>query len=107
MKPKDQKLIKVEAPFLDEISGLSIVKILDGNVQNTIMLKLKFTQNLAILDVTNTGLQTVIFHQKEMLGILDLRSMGYYKIKEYYRKIRVSIINLNWLILCVSNLISL
>ena len=30
----------------------------------------------------NSGLETVIFDPKEMLGILDLRSMGYYKIKQ-------------------------
>ena len=26
LKPKEQKLVKVEAPFIDEISGLAIVK---------------------------------------------------------------------------------
>ena len=31
LKPKKQKLIKVKAPFIDEISGLVIIKILDGN----------------------------------------------------------------------------
>ena len=67
---------------MDEISGLVLVKILDRKVQNTTMLKLKFTQNLAILDVMNSGLQTIIFDPKEMLGTLDLRSMGYYKIKQ-------------------------
>ena len=82
MKPKEHKLIKVEAPFMDEISGLAIIKVLDKNAHNTMMLKLKFTQNLAILDITNSGLETVIFDPKEMLGILDLRSMGYYKIKQ-------------------------
>ena len=45
------------------------------------MLKLKFVQNLATLDVTNCSLVTVIFDPK-MLGILDLRSIGYYKIKQ-------------------------
>ena len=30
----------------------------------------------------NTSLETVIFDLKEMIGILDLRSMGYYKIKQ-------------------------
>ena len=40
------------------------------------MLKLKFTCNLAKLDVTNSGLETAIFDAKEMLGNLDLRSMG-------------------------------
>ena len=46
------------------------------------MLKPEFTQNLAILDVTNSSLKTVMFNPKEMLEILDLRSMGYYKIKQ-------------------------
>ena len=32
--------------------------------------------------ITNSGLETVMFDPKEMLGILDLRSMGYYKIKQ-------------------------
>ena len=46
------------------------------------MLKPKFTCNLAMLDVTNSGLETVIFDVKEMLRILYLRLMGYYKIKQ-------------------------
>ena len=46
-----------------------------------LMLKLKFVQNLATLDVTNNSLETVIFDPKEMLGILDLRSVDYYKTK--------------------------
>ena len=46
------------------------------------MLKLKFMQNLATLDVTNTSLETVVFDTKEMLGILDFRMVGYYKIKQ-------------------------
>ena len=46
------------------------------------MLKLKFTWHLAIQDLTNSGLETVILDPKEMLGILDLRSMGYCKIKQ-------------------------
>ena len=46
------------------------------------MLKLKIMWNLAILDVTNSSLDTVIFNPKEVLGILDLRSLGYYKRKQ-------------------------
>ena len=52
LKPREQKLIKVEAPFIDEISGLTIIEVLDKNIQNTMMLKLKFMQNLATLEVT-------------------------------------------------------
>ena len=82
LEPKEQKLIKIGVPFVDEISGLVIIKILDMKAQNTMMLKLKFTMNLAILDVMNSGLEPIIFNLKEMFGILDLRLMGYYKIKQ-------------------------
>ena len=42
LKPKEQQLVKVKAPFIDEISGLDIVKILDKLKQSAMMLKLKF-----------------------------------------------------------------
>ena len=57
LKPYEQKLIKVKVPFMDKISGLAIVKILDGGTHSTLLLKLKFTQNKAILDITNKGTQ--------------------------------------------------
>ena len=37
-----------------------------------------------MLDLTNTGLGTIIFDPEEVLEILDLRSLGYYKIKTRY-----------------------
>ena len=61
IKSKEQTLINVQVPFIDEIPRLVIIKILDKNVQNTMMLELKFTQNLATLYVTNNGLETMIF----------------------------------------------
>ena len=82
LKPKEQKVIKVQAPFIYEISGLAIIKVLDRNTQNKMIHKLKFTQNLETLDIRNSSLDTVKFDLKEMLGILDLRSLGYYKIKQ-------------------------
>ena len=82
LKPKEQRLIKVKAPFIDEISGLPIVKMLDGGTYSTLLIKLKFTRNKAILDITNKGKGTMIFKPDEMIGIIDLRSLGYYKIKQ-------------------------
>ena len=38
--------------------------------------------NEAILDIINKGKDTMIFKPEEMLGIVDLRSLGYYKIKQ-------------------------
>ena len=56
--------------------------MLDKKVQNMMMLKPIFVQNLATSDVTNNSLDMIISDPKEMLGILDLRSVGYYKIKQ-------------------------
>ena len=43
------------------------------------LLKLKFTSNAAILDIVNNGMDTMTFQPEEMLGIVHLRSLGYYK----------------------------
>ena len=46
------------------------------------MLKVKFTQKLVMLDITNSSLEIVILSPREAMGILDLRYLGYYKIKQ-------------------------
>ena len=82
LKPNEQKLIKVKAPFIDKISVMAIIKILDGGTYSTLLVKLKFMCNKAVLDIVNRGKDTMIFKPKEMIGIIDLRSLGYYKIKQ-------------------------
>ena len=37
LKPDEQKLVKVRAPFIDEISGLAIIKIIDGGTYSTVI----------------------------------------------------------------------
>ena len=68
LKPNEQKLIKVKAPFIDEISGIAIIKILDGGTYSTLLIKLKFMCTKAILDVVNKGKDTMIFKPEEMIG---------------------------------------
>ena len=82
LKPKERKFIKIDAPFVDEISGPAIIKIIDNKEQCTMVLKLKFVRNQTSIDVTNNAQETVISEPKQILGILDLRSLGYYKIKQ-------------------------
>ena len=82
VRPKDQRIITLEAPFVEEISGMAITKMLDTKEQKTLTMKLKFIRNRAIFKVTNSTHETVTFDPKEMLGIVDLRSLGYYKIKQ-------------------------
>ena len=82
LKPDEQKLVKVKAPFMDKISELAIIRIIDGGTHSTLLIKLKFTCNKAILHIKNKGKYTMIFKLEEMIGIIDLRSLGYYKIKQ-------------------------
>ena len=82
LKPDEQKLVKVRAPFVDKISGLAIIKIIDGKTNSTLLLKLEFMCNKAVLDIKNAGRDTMILNPKEMIGIVDIRSLGHYKIKQ-------------------------
>ena len=82
LKPDEQKLVKVKAPFVDKISGLAIIKIIHRSTYTTLIVKLKFTCNKAVLDIKNTGKETMILRLKGMIGIVDIRSLGYYKIKQ-------------------------
>ena len=82
LKPGEQKLIRVKAPFVDEISGIAIIKLLDGGTYSTLLINLKFTCKKTILDIVNKGKDTVIFKLEEMIGIIDLRSLRYCKIKQ-------------------------
>ena len=82
IKAKGTEIIKIEASFPDDIYGLAIVKVLDKTTQSTMMPKVKFVQNSATLDITNNGLDSIIFGPEEVLGILDLRSLGFYNIKQ-------------------------
>ena len=82
VKPGEQKVLTLEAPFMEEISGMAITKMLDTKEQKTLTMKLKIIINRAIFKVPNSTHEAVTFHPKEILGVIDLRSLGYYKIKQ-------------------------
>ena len=80
LKPGEQKIVNVEAPFTDEISSLAIIKLLDKLTHSIMVLKVTFAHNVAMLDmINNSNSQTLILNPREAFGIFDLRSLGYYK----------------------------
>ena len=79
--PKTQKMMIVEVPFVEELLGMAIIKVLDMTLHSTNMMELKFVRNKAILRVTNNTDDVVMFGRPDMIGILDIRSLGYYKVK--------------------------
>ena len=80
--PASQKIVMVDAPFVEELSGMAMIKILDMKEQTTNMIKLKFIWNKAVLKIKNKTHKTITFSRTDMMGIVDLRSLGFYKIKQ-------------------------
>ena len=75
---------------MEEISGMAITKMLDAKEQKTLAMKLKFIRNRGIFKVMNSTHEAVTFHPKEILGVIDFRLLGYYKIKLFHSFIVVS-----------------
>ena len=80
--PASQKMVMVDAPFIVELSGMAMVKILDMKMQKTNMIKLKFFLNKVVLKIRNRTHETITFGRTDMMGVVDLRSLGFYKIKQ-------------------------
>ena len=62
--------------------GQTRKSVIRAEGQFYLVLKLKFVRNGASLDTVNNTQETVIFDPNQILGILDLRSLGYYKMKQ-------------------------
>ena len=56
----------------------------------TLTMKIKFIRNRATFKVKNDTHDTVTFNPTQMLGVIDLRSLGYYKIKQVVLQQNVS-----------------
>ena len=76
VKPKEQKIMVLKAPFEEEITGMAITKLLDTKEQITLTMKIRFIRNRATFKVKNDTHGTMTFNPTQMLGIIDLRSWG-------------------------------
>ena len=79
--PITQKMVVIEAPFVEELSGMAIVKILDMKEQATSMIKLKFIRKKAGLKITNKTHETVTFGWTEMIGSCRLEIIRFLQDK--------------------------
>ena len=70
--PKLQKMAIVEAPFIEELSGMAMVKILEMKEQTTNMIKLKFIRNKAVLKITKKTHETVTFGRTALYNAISI-----------------------------------
>ena len=59
-----------------------MLKLLYLKAGSTNTIKVKFIRNTGFHDVTNNSSETLIFSKDEAIGVLDLRSIGYHKVKQ-------------------------
>ena len=65
-------------PFVEKLSGSALCKMFVGDINYT--LKLKVQDNQAVVEFENKSNITAELRRKTVLGILYLRSMGYFKV---------------------------
>ena len=74
----EKAYIKVKAPFCDKISGMIHAKFFGRNMVYT--LRVKIQDNQGIVQFRNGSDETAHLRRNKAVGILDLRSIGYFKM---------------------------
>ena len=78
VKPGEKAYVKIKAPFCDKLSGTICAKFFSRNVVNT--LRIKIQDNQGIVQYINHQDEMVHLRKEKAVGILDLRSVGYFKV---------------------------
>ena len=74
----EKAYIKVKAPFCDKLSGMICTKFFSRDMVYT--LGVKFQDNQGIVQFRNGSNETAQLRKDKAVGILDLRSVGYFKV---------------------------
>ena len=74
----EKAYIKVKAPFCDKLSGMICTKFLGRDMVYT--LRVKFQDNQGVVQFRNGSNETVQLSKNKAVRILDLRSVGYFKV---------------------------
>ena len=89
LKPGCKRFVKIVTPFPQELSGVAIVKIVQGS--KTITLQCTLQRNLGVLDMVNTSSEPMKFTSNNAIGIVGIRSLGFYNIRHSTLQYNLSI----------------
>ena len=73
-----QVLIKIKAPFGEKLSGRIMSKLFGS--EKVFTMKLKIENNQGCVQFINKGQDIVKLRKDKAIGVLDLRSVGYFKV---------------------------
>ena len=74
----EKAYIKVKVPFCDKLSGMTCTKFFGRDMVYT--LRVKFQDNQGVVQFRNGSNETAQLRKNKAVGILDLRSIGYFKV---------------------------
>ena len=74
----EKAYIKVKAPFCDKLSVMICTKFFGRDMVYT--LRVKFQDNQGVVQFRNGSNETAQLKKNKAVGILDLRSIGYFKV---------------------------
>ena len=78
-----QVLIKIKAPFREKLSGRIITKMFGS--EKAFTMKIRIENNQGCVQFINKSHGTIKLMESKAIGILDLRSIGYFKVS--YQKL--------------------
>ena len=71
--------VKAKVPLIEKLSGHAIAKLLNKGSLGT--MKIRLVDNLTVIQIINNTPSMLYLSPEESIGIVDLRSLGYYYIK--------------------------
>ena len=71
--------VKAKIPFIEKLSGHAIAKLLYKGSLGT--MKIRIVDNITVMEIINNTPFTMYLCSDESIGIVDIRSLGYYNIK--------------------------
>ena len=74
----EKAYVKVKAPFCDKLSGMICTKFFGRDMVYT--LRVKFQDNQGVVQIRNGSDEIAQLRKDKAVGILDLRSIGYFKV---------------------------
>ena len=71
--------VKAKVPSIEKLSGHAVAKLLYKGSLGT--MKIRLVDNLTVIQIINNTPSTMYLSPEELIGIVDLKSLGYYNIK--------------------------
>ena len=71
--------VKAKVPFIEKLSRHAMVKLLHKGSLGT--MKVRLLDNITVMQIINNTPSTMYLSPEQSIGIVDIRSLGYYNIK--------------------------